>query len=249
MIFRLLLALFLSVSPALAEKVEVDVELVLAMDISGSMHEPDFDLQVEAMAAAFESDEFASVLDKLMTGKIAVVYYQWATHSEEYYSEWHLIDSRETARAFAAKLRSTPRAGEGWETNHERMFEKSLEIFQSSPFEGLREVLDVSGDGHRTVWHITHLLDNMLEARDALLARGVVINGLPIGNIEDNGMALDEWYRTYVIGGPGAFLEPAVDFQSFAFAFRRKLIIEVAGWVGMSQSLEDSDQSLPHVSR
>ncbi|HEY7248757.1 MAG TPA: DUF1194 domain-containing protein [Xanthobacteraceae bacterium] len=206
----------------------VDVELVLAVDVSYSMDHDEQVLQREGYMRGITSREFLQALHSGMTGKAAVTYFEWAgPFDQKIIVPWRLIDGPEAADAFADEIARAPyRRASRTSISGALTFAKPL--FAQSGFRGLRRVIDVSGDGANNAGQIVTM------ARDDVLAAGIVINGLPIMlkrpslftmDIEN----LDIYYEDCVIGGPGSFVVPIHEREQFKEATRTKLLQEVAG--------------------
>lgn len=215
--------------PAAKADTPVDLELALGIDVSRSVDFTEGKLQREGYIKAFRDPEVIRAIRAGILGRIAVAYFEWAGpfHSEVV-QDWTVIDSAESARAFADALaKSSPSVAR--RTSISGAIDFALPWFTKNGFEGTRRVIDISGDGPNN-WG-----DLVVKARDRAVAAGVTINGLPI--LDDGGSMfarynipnLDLYYRDCVIGGPGAFLVVAADFKDFARAIRRKLILEIAG--------------------
>jgi hypothetical protein len=203
-----------------AQAAEVDVELVLAVDTSGSIDAEEYQVQHEGYAEAFSSD---AIIDAIQSGplqQIAVTFVEWSGlgHQDQVVG-WTLIKDRESALAFAEKIKQAPRKFSDW-TSVSDAIDFSSRLYDGNDYEGLRLVLDISGDG------INNNGRPVTEARDEAVAKGVVINGLPILNEDPT---LDTYYNENVIGGPGAFKIPVKDFDSFKQALMSKLVREIAG--------------------
>jgi len=206
----------------------VDVELVLAVDVSYSMDMDELAIQREGYAQAIVSKEFLQALKAGPNGKIAVTYFEWAASTDQkIIIPWRLIDGPETADAVAAEIMKTPirRASR---TSISGAINFAMPLFEENPYRGIRRVIDISGDGpNNNGMPVT-------AARDAALEKGVIINGLPIMVKEpsystmdiDN---LDFYYEDCVIGGPGSFVVTIKDRDKFKEAIRTKLVLEVAG--------------------
>jgi hypothetical protein len=206
----------------------VDVELVLAVDVSYSMDMDELALQREGYAQAIISKEFLQALKTGPNGKISVTYFEWAASSDQkIIIPWRLIDGPETADAVANEIMKTP-VRRASRTSISGAINFAMPLFDENPHRGLRRVIDISGDGPN---------NNGLPvtgARDAALEKGIVINGLPIMVKEpsystmdiDN---LDFYYEDCVIGGPGSFVVTIKDRDKFKEAIRTKLLLEVAG--------------------
>jgi hypothetical protein len=205
----------------------VDVELILAVDVSYSMDMDELAIQREGYAQAIVSKEFLQALKTGPNGKISVTYFEWAASSDQkIIIPWRVIDGPESADAVAAEIMKTPirRASR---TSISGAINFAMPLFEENPFRGLRRVIDISGDGpNNNGVPVTG-------ARDAALEKGITINGLPIMVKEpsystmdiDN---LDFYYEDCVIGGPGAFVVSIKDREKFKEAIRTKLVLEVA---------------------
>ncbi len=205
----------------------VDVELVLAVDVSYSMDMDELAIQREGYAQAIVSKEFLQALKTGPNGKISVIYFEWAASSDQkIIIPWRVIDGPETADAVANEIMKTPirRASR---TSISGAINFAMPLFDENPFRGLRRVIDISGDGPNNNGA------PVTGARDAAVGKGVTINGLPIMVKEpsystmdiDN---LDFYYEDCVIGGPGAFVVTIKDRDKFKEAIRTKLVLEVA---------------------
>ena len=208
--------------------VGVDVELVLAVDVSYSMDPEEQTLQREGYMAALTSREFMQALRQGMSGKVAVTYFEWAgANDQKIVMPWRMIDGPESADAVAAEIGRAPyrRASR---TSISGALSFAAPLFEGSGFRGLRRVIDVSGDGVNNNGMPVTLV------RDEVLAKGITINGLPIMLKRPNfgGMDIEEldiYYEDCVIGGPGAFVIAIKEREKFKEAIRTKLILEVAG--------------------
>jgi hypothetical protein len=207
---------------------EVDVELVIAVDVSYSMDPEEQALQREGYAQALVSSEFLKALREGAHAKIAVTYFEWAgANDQRVIVPWRVIDGPETADSVAAEIARTPlRRASRTSVSGAILF--GIGLFDSNPYRGTRRVIDVSGDGTNNMGM------PVTAARDSALAKGITINGLPIMlkrpnyttlDIED----LDIYYEDCVIGGPGAFLIPIREREQFKEATRHKLVLEIAG--------------------
>jgi Protein of unknown function (DUF1194) len=208
----------------------VDVELVLAVDVSYSMDMDELAIQREGYAQAIVSKEFLQALKTGPNGKVSITYFEWAASSDQkIIIPWRVIDGPETADAVANEIMKTPirRASR---TSISGAINFAMPLFDENPYRGLRRVIDISGDGPNNNG------GPVTVARDAAIEKGVTINGLPIMVKEpsystmdiDN---LDFYYEDCVIGGPGAFVVTIKDRDKFKEAIRTKLVLEVAGRV------------------
>jgi hypothetical protein len=206
----------------------VDVELILAVDVSYSMDMDELAIQREGYAQALQSKEFLQALKLGPNGRIAVTYFEWAASSDQkIIIPWRLIDGPETADAVATEIMKTPirRASR---TSISGAIGFAMPLFDENPYHGLRRVIDISGDGPNNNG------GPVTVARDTALEKGIVINGLPIMVKEpsystmdiDN---LDYYYEDCVVGGPGSFVIAIKDREKFKEAIRTKLLMEVAG--------------------
>jgi hypothetical protein len=210
--------------------IPVDVELVLAVDVSYSMDPSEQELQREGYVRALTSAEFLRALREGANGKIAVTYVEWAgANDQKIIMPWRLIEGPESADAVAGEIARAPyRRASRTSISGALLFSKDL--FESSGYRGLRRVIDVSGDGANNAGAL------VVPSRDQVLAMGITINGLPImlnrPNLGYMDVAeLDIYYEDCVIGGAGAFVIPIREREKFVEATRTKLVLEVAGRV------------------
>jgi hypothetical protein len=206
----------------------VDVELVLAVDVSYSMDPDEQALQREGYVLALTSREFLDALRRGMHGRIAVTYFEWAGAADQkILVPWRLIDGPASAQAVADEIGRAPYR-RAYRTSISGALAFAAPLFAGSDYHGVRRIIDVSGDGVNNQGMPVTLV------RDELLAQGFTINGLPIMlkrpsaatmDIED----LDVYYEDCVIGGPGSFVIPIKEREKFKEATRTKLVLEVAG--------------------
>jgi hypothetical protein len=222
------LAGLLSTGPARAQ-MEVDLELILAADVSGSMDEEEAALQRRGYLDALINPRVIRAIQSGPHRRIALTYLEWAgPHWQKQLVGWTLIHDATSAQAFASAIAEEPVVTER-RTSISAAIDYSMLLFAKSPFKSKRRVIDISGDGPNNRGR------NVLLARAEALAQGVTINGLPIINDRPNpwgGLGprnLDVYYQDNVIGGPGAFMIPALTFQNFGQAILAKLIREIAG--------------------
>jgi hypothetical protein len=221
-------ALMLLAGAAAAQEVEVDLELVLAVDVSRSMDPTEQDLQKSGYVAALQHPEVIAAISAGFLGRIAVTYVEWAgPGSQAVIAPWTVIDGEASARAFARSIADRPVSYlRGTSISGALAYTSGL--FDGNGFTAARQVIDVSGDGPNNMGF------PVLEARRAVLERGITINGLPIMLNADyfGGYSireLDIYYEDCVIGGPGAFLITVESMDRIAEAIRRKLVLEIAG--------------------
>src|SRR5215813_9391680 len=208
--------------------IPVDVELVIAVDVSYSMDPDEQALQREGYILALTSKEFLQAMRQGANGKIAITYFEWAGPSDQkVVMPWRLIDGPEAADAVAAEIAAAPyRRASRTSISGALQFAKPL--FDDSGYKGLRRVIDVSGDGANNAGALVQ------SVRDEVLAAGITINGLPImlkrpyvGTMDIEN--LDVYYEDCVIGGPGAFVIPIREREKFIEATHSKLVLEIAG--------------------
>jgi len=205
----------------------VDLELVLAVDISGSVDEEEARLQRSGYVAALTDPDVLKAIRSGPFGRIAIAYFEWSgPETRRLILDWTMIEDQATAAAAANKL-AAARVISGMSTSISGAIDFALPMYGRA-FEGARRVLDISGDGPNNAGSQVDL------ARDRALDRGIIINGLPIINGRSNRTGfpqladLDLYYEHCVIGGPGSFMVVAAGFESFAEAIRKKMIIEIA---------------------
>ena len=208
--------------------VPVDLELVLAVDVSGSIDEVEARLQREGYVAAFRHPEVVQAIQGGMFGRVAVTYFEWA--NDEYQrlvADWTLLEDPPGILGFADALAEAPLSRGRW-TSISGAIDYGSTLFDSNGFEGFRKVIDVSGDGYNNRGRPAE------RARDQAVAAGITVNGLPVVNDRPNpwgsppAFDLDVYYEQRVIGGPGAFIVVAEDFTAFASAILSKLLLEIA---------------------
>ena len=216
-----------AISPAFAEN--VDLELVLAVDISGSIDYAEALLQRQGYLKALVDPRVVRVITSGERRRIAITYMEWAgAHYQNVVAGWTVVRDAASARAFAEAVAGNPVTTERW-TSISSAIEFALRLFETNPHRGTRRVIDISGDGKNNNGGILE------PARARALKAGVVINGLPIMNDRPNpwGMPpprdLDKYYFDRVIGGPGSFIVVARGFESFGDAVKAKLAQEIAG--------------------
>jgi hypothetical protein len=229
--------------PTPQPKTDVAIALVLAVDASGSVSNGRFELQKQGYAAAFRNPQVLSSIRSLMTQSIAVTMMQWTgPRLHVQVVDWTLIKDEATANAFAAAVEAAPRQLYGGGTSISGAIDYSRLVLAQSPFTGARRVIDISGDGSNNSGR------SVTQARDEAVHDGVGINGLPILTLEPY---LDRYYYDNVIGGPGAFVIPAENYDAFAAAILKKLITEIAATglgktaLGATQSLAIDPSSVP----
>jgi hypothetical protein len=198
----------------------VDLALVLAVDASGSVDQVRFELQKQGYVAAFRHPRVIGAIQSGPAQSIAVIMMQWTGPALQVTAvPWTRISDASSANALADKIAGAPRALFGGGTSISGAIDASLALLFDNPYRAARRVIDISGDGANNRGRSVN------QARDEAVARGVGINGLPILVLEPD---LDRYYRENVIGGPGAFVIAARDFETFGEAILKKLIAEIA---------------------
>jgi Protein of unknown function (DUF1194) len=214
-----LVAALVVARPAAAQ-VEVDLELVLAVDISRSVDDDEFALQMQGYVAAFSHPAVIRAIQAGVHRSIVVTYVQWAGPLFQAQTiPWTLINDAESASIFADALHNATRANFGGGTSLSGIIDYAVPLFDRNDYVSPRRVVDISGDG------INNSGRQVANARDEAVHAGVIINGLAI--LSDY-PSLDSYFREFVAGGPGAFVLAAENFESFAAAIINKLIREIA---------------------
>ena len=216
------------VAPAAASaRVEVDLELVLAVDISRSMDIEELEVQRRGYVQALRDPAVIRAIRQGLLARIAVVYIEWAGPGRlGMVSDWTLIDGEAAAHAFADRLERGP-VSAAMGTSISGAIDYSARLMELNGFDGLRQVIDISGDGPNNAGRPA------TQARDEAVAAGITINGLPLMMKAVDGpfslAELDIYYEDCVIGGPLSFVLPLWEESRFAETIRRKLILEIAG--------------------
>ncbi len=228
---RLALAMFLValawILPIASPVRAAAVALVLAVDVSESVSSERYALQREGIARAFETAQLIDSIAAVPGGILALVL-EWSDPDKIAVTVgWTRIANRNGAAAFAASVRATTRTSNGLTAIGSAMLAAAA-AFDHMPEPAGHRVIDISGDG------MANFGEPPAAARDALVRRGITINGLAILSEEP---WLDQYYRNHVIGGPASFVVVAKNFESFAEAMLRKLVREVASAPSLSDAL------------
>ncbi len=219
-------AAFALLAPASAQSRRVDLELVLAVDISQSMSRDEHLLQRMGYVEAFRHKDVINAITAGPEGRIAVMYMEWAGDFEPIpLIEWTILSDQKSVQAFADRLEREPLWGEQ-RTSISRALETAAAAILGNDISSHRQVIDVSGDGPNNAGMPVE------PARDEVVRQGITINGLPIMlnkplefyDIEH----LDRYYKDCVIGGAAAFIVPVFDLRHFASTIRKKLVMEIA---------------------
>jgi len=227
----LVLLALLVVAPVARAAEQVDLLLVFAADVSRSIDQPKFQLQREGYAAALADKRVLEAITAGRNRRIAVAFVEWSgATSQKLLIDWTVIDGPDAARKFGDQLVELPRSF-AERTSISAGIDFAMDVLGHAPYEAPRRTIDVSGDGTNNSGRDVTL------ARDQAVAQGVTVNGLVI--LSERPMAwnpehtnppggLASYYRTNVVGGPGAFVIVAEDFNSFGQAIVKKLIAEIA---------------------
>jgi hypothetical protein len=206
-------------TPASAQTI-VDLQLVLAVDASGSVDQRRFELQQQGYVAAFRDPRVLQAIQSGSAQAIAVTMVQWTgPELQIQVLPWTLLNDTTTAHAFAAAIAATPRQLFSGGTSISGAIDYAVPLMQEGQFQGRRRVIDISGDG------VNNRGRPAASARNDAVEAGIVINGLPILEREPN---LKGYFSDQVIGGPGAFVFAADSYQTFAEAILKKLVREMA---------------------
>jgi hypothetical protein len=211
----------------------VDLALVLAVDVSRSIDDQEFQLQRHGYAAALSNPRVLQAIHSGPLRGIAVAYVEWSNDQEQKtVVDWTVLKDGETAVTFAQAILAAPRTFAS-RTSISAAIDFAVREFARSGVEASRRIIDVSGDGTNNSGR------PVTEARDAAVAAGITVNGLAIINERPEGVyaqyhvrppeGLPEYYRQNVIGGPGSFLLQVEGFATFADAITQKLVSEIAG--------------------
>ena len=221
-LFAMLAASPPSAPLAAAQAEQVDLALVMAVDVSESVDDARFTLQMDGIARALESREVqASVLAGPHQAMLLALV-QWSNRPA-LSLPWTLLTSGADVQQFAARVRHLRRASNGFTCMSVALRSIADKLLTQLPVPAERMVVDVSGDGRDNC----NPLETVDQVRDELAASGVTLNGLPI--LEgDEADTLEGWYRDHLIGGPNAFLVPAESFDDFDRAIRRKFVTEMS---------------------
>jgi len=227
----LILAGVAAVPAAAVAAEQVDVLLVLAADVSRSVDNAKFQLQREGYAAAISDPRVLDAIRSGRNGRVGLTFVEWSgAGSQRVLIDWTTIGDAETARGFGDRLLEAPRSFAD-RTSISGAIEFAMGQLARAPYESARRTIDVSGDGTNNAGRDVTL------ARDEAVAQGITINGLVI--LSETPLAwnpdhtnppggLQNYYRNNVIGGPGAFVLVAENFNSFGQAIVKKMIAEVA---------------------
>jgi hypothetical protein len=214
--------------PAALAWTYVDLHLVLAVDVSGSMEPLEQSIQRAGYVAAFRSPEVLRAIRSGLNGQIAVTYVEWAgTQQQTVVVPWRVIGTQEQAWDFAAELSAAPISSRGATSISDALIFATRQFSRSGVFSD-RWTIDVSGDGPNNNGGMLPF------ARYEVLKQGYVINGLPIiinptpVDGPKGRVSLVDYYADCVIGGPNSFVVPVHTLADFAPAIMKKLVLEIA---------------------
>lgn len=242
-----LLGLALSMARATEPSEEVDTALIVAVDVSNSVDDARYKLQMEGIAQALEDPGVIQAIAGGAKGGILFSMITWADQAKVNLT-WTHITNAEEAKAAAKRVRALPRQGGEFTCMSRMMRFVSDKIVPQIPAKAAKVVLDVSGDGRDNC----NEPEPVEQVRDELVSYGVTVNGLPIlegnegegegpGGVptqsylpgkDNSGAPLEEWYREHVKGGPGSFVLPANGYSDFGRAIRQKFVLEVSSLFG-----------------
>jgi uncharacterized protein DUF1194 len=199
---------------------EVDVNLVLALDASGSVSDDRFELQKQGYAAAFRNPKVLTAIRSGDHRAISVSMLQWTGPTlHVIVVPWMTVKDQKSVLELASAIDAARRQIFGGGTSVSGAIDYGVIMLAGSSTTATRQIIDISGDGSNNIGR------DPQQARDEAVKLGIRINGLPILTLEPD---LDVYYRQYVIGGPGAFVIPAKNYDQFADAILRKLIAEIS---------------------
>jgi hypothetical protein len=211
----------------LAAAEQVDLELVITTDVSYSVDDMEARMQREGAVTAFRSPEVVAAIKSGTLGRIAVAYIDFSNaNASRVVVDWQVVHDQASAEAFADAI-AVARKTDGVQTSISSGIQLAARMIEDNDFEGMKKVIDVSGDGPNNEGR------RVDQVRDEAIAKGYIINGLPIVTEADKFDVyylpdLDKYYAGCVIGGPGAFYQVANGFADLSRALRRKLVLEIS---------------------
>lgn len=217
--------------PQLASAQDVDLELLLAVDVSPSVSTEEYVLQIRGLAEALRNPDVVNAITSAAPNGVAIALMQWAGPREQTVSvPWSEVRDQATAAAFADQISAVTRPVTNGGTAIGDALERGISLLAENSFQGARQIIDISGDGR------TNQGDSPAPVRAHAVLSGITVNGLVILNEEPQ---LSSYYLARVIGGPGAFVLQVDDFEDFALAIRLKLIREIEVAMVASSSAGD----------
>jgi len=228
-----IIVIFLNLHVSNAFSEEVDLELVLAMDASGSISEAEYILQLKGTSEAFKDPEIQAAITSGPTGRIAVAVMLWSDAAfPKIRSNWFLLDDARSSEAFGQFVRrfqltdkDAMNIGGGGGTGIGSGVQEAMTMINTNQYQGLRRVIDVSGDGIETEFEFSKG-PMIRDAKVLASAQNITINGLAIAGTHFPD--LDEYYEREVIAGAGSFVIKAEGFDDFSRAIRKKLLREIS---------------------
>ena len=218
-IFIIFLSLFFYKDTIIAQNIFVDLELVLAVDVSSSVDEEEYQLQVRGVAAAFRHPDVVAAIEGTGGNGLAVAMVQWSDNEEQVLvGGWHIIRNAADAAQYARIIKRSPRIIAGGQTSIAGALSFSINEINNNNIDSNRKVIDVSGDGRAN--NGIHPMN----IRDIAIDQGITINGLVIINEEP---FLDGYFERGVIGGRGGFMMIAEDYRDYAAMILQKLLREI----------------------
>lgn len=210
----------LALLPSAARAAPPDLELVLAIDVSSSVDNWDYDVQMQGYAAAFQNARLHTAITAAGGNGIAVSVIHWSdAGATKIAIDWTMLRTADDAVRFGHRIQSTSRLWAGHLTAIGSAIDFGIEMFDRGKLGGRRQVIDVSGDGRSNHGVLP------AEARDRAVARGITVNGLAIMRTP----RLDVYYQQNVVGGKDAFVETVEGYHNMADGIMRKLIREISG--------------------
>ncbi len=229
--------LMLSGSPRLASAEEVDLQLLLAVDVSPSVDLGEYAMQIHGLANAVRDPVVVEAISLAAPNGVAIALMQWAGPREQVLSvPWHIVRDQASAEAFAAKMEMVVRPVTNGGTAIGNALASALTLLSESRFRAARQVIDISGDGR------TNVGDSPAPVRSRAVSLGVIVNGLVI---RDEELDLDSYYLKRVIGGPGSFVMDVQTFGDYARAIRLKLLREIVVAMTTSPLPADGEVAVP----
>ena len=229
MMIALLFGLLPATQAAAQDMIEVDLELVLAVDISYSVDEDEARRQREGYVAALAHPDVISAIEGGPLGRIAVTYVEWAdSRFQRAAADWTVIGSEEDALGFAAAVAAAP-LERGHYTAIGSAIADSVRRIETNQYDGHRRLIDISGDGPQNQGM------DLNEARAMADDARIIINGLPVITdqpgrwVRPVEVNLDDYFEENVVTGPGAFVLAARTADEFRTAILRKMTLEIAG--------------------
>ncbi|OGG58079.1 hypothetical protein A2853_01170 [Candidatus Kaiserbacteria bacterium RIFCSPHIGHO2_01_FULL_55_17] len=203
---------------------KVDLALVLAIDVSGSVSSSRWILQRDGYVRAFRDPEVVDAITSGPNRRIVVLMIQWSDETDVALisKTWTIIESGASAESFADLIEKTPRRFSTGFTAIASAIKYCTRLFTDLPFKAGRRIIDISGDGRNTY----PSRSNVEKARDEAIERGITINGLPI--VTESEPDIAHYYEKHVIGGPRSFFLVADGYERFGEAVKRKLVLEIA---------------------